>query len=171
MKMLQIAINKEFPGFVSLGLKEQIQEQTNGKVRSLLANINKILKDFIIDELRSEFGPEEQQWWMEGIPNNTQQTVWKKYDEDKGKQGNKEYYFELIDYKSIIRHNWSLFQDSLGYGSSSNHIENRIAWITKINDIQDLIAHEKPITLEQLAELETYGEWLYERFCQADGRI
>ncbi len=169
-KVLQVAINNEFPDFIPPGLKEHFAEQTH-KVRSLLTNMKAILKDLVIDELHSEFGSEEKQWWMEGVPEKTRQVVSQRYEEDRGRQGSKGYYFDFLDYKGVIQQNWVLFQDILQHDDSCNTIENCTAWIDKIDDVQNLTIQEKAITLEQFTELEMYGEWLRERVRQISGTI
>lgn len=169
-KMLQIAINKDFPDFMPSGLKEHIAEKMNN-VKPLLAIIKEILSNIVLEELYNECGSQENQWWMAGIPEKTRQEVSRRYEEDRGKQGSKEHYFEFLDYQAIIRHNWHLFQDTLRYDKACSNIENCIAWIGEINDVYNLIMQNKPITFQQITELEIYGEWLRGHVRQMNGMM
>lgn len=41
--------------------------------------------------------------------------------------------------------------------------ETRIAWVQKVNDLRNIVSHSssgRAVEIEQLAELEEYGEWL-----------
>jgi DNA sulfur modification protein DndB len=58
------------------------------------------LQDYIIDVLKDQYGTSDDLWWYEGIPNAIRTTA--RMEEDKNKRGDKEFYFDLIDYKKIL---------------------------------------------------------------------
>jgi DGQHR domain-containing protein len=165
-RALLIAIHREIPEFLPPTLKEYMQEQERGKVQSLVSNMKQILLDLTITMLQNEFGEEEQQWWVEGIPYNTRQNILKRYDNDKGNKGNRNSYIDFDDYIVIIRANWDLFRDTFGYSSSLHYSDSLLAWIQRIKDIQDLINHDRTVTPEQLDELDKYHGWLRNRLSQ-----
>jgi DNA sulfur modification protein DndB len=165
-KMCQAAIHKAIPTFMTSELKEFLEEQTNPQAKEAIANIERLLRLTILDILQEDLGTDEQQWWMDGIPQIIRQEAVRRYEEDKGKIGSKEHYFSLLDYKNIILYNWSSFQRIFGDNSTHENKEKQTAWISVVDDIQNNIADnasEYTISHEQLAQLKTYEDWLLER--------
>jgi DNA sulfur modification protein DndB len=85
-----------------------------------------------------------------------------KREEDDGKRGSREAYFDLISYRKIALEKWDLFGSLLGYGSSGNK-EKKTKWLITVNEKRNLVAHPTSgmsLSLEELAELESYEGWL-----------
>ncbi len=162
-RTLLLAICKEIPNFSPPTLKEHRSEQNNQETKTLLAGIKRLLLENSVNILQDQFGKAEQEWWSEGIPYATQQIVLQRYENAKG-QETKETYLDFQDYIAIIQANWDLFKYVFGYGDSSRYFASYIAWLQKINDIQDLIDQDKPVSTEQLDKLGRDYEWLRDCF-------
>lgn len=173
-KRIEQAIHQRIPDFFPPGLKEFIEKEkarTNDRTKVIVDKIERILQKTIIEVLKSEYGPEETEWWMQGIPGKIRIKTNNKYEEDLGKRGSKESYFDLIDYREIISSKWTLFQKLFGYGKGNDSKEKRTAWINFVNEMRKIVAHSSSgrfVTLEQLAELETYEQWLDNQIKQVE---
>lgn len=166
-KNLEWAMHEKMPGFNPPGLQEHIKKekvQTNMRAKVIVDEIENTLQKTIIEVLKRVYGSEENQWWMRGIPQSVRIEAGKKYElagADRG--GGRENYFNFIDYKEIISKNWDVFSDLFGRGKANAKKETRIAWLQKVNEIRNIVAHSssgRSVEIEQLAELEGYGEWL-----------
>ncbi len=172
-KRCQQAIHESIPTFNPPGLREFMETekaQTNIKAKAIVDRIEKILQTTVLEELRREFGPDETQWWTEGIPKTIRTKVSLRVEEDDSKRGGKEYYFDLIDYRNIITTNWDLFDKLLGYGKAKGK-DKRTAWINEVNESRRIVAHGssgRSVTLDQLAQLEEYEKWLNSQIKQTN---
>ena len=157
---------EKMPSFNPPGLQDFIKAeemQTNLQAKKIIDEIENTLKETIIEELKSEFGNEETQWWIQGIPQKIREETAKKYERAGADRGKKENYFNFIDYKEIILYHWNIFEKLFSYGKSNVKREIRISWVQKVNDARNIVAHSssgRSVTPEQLAELENYVEWL-----------
>jgi len=162
---MQQAIQKTIPSFTPPGLKafiEEQQAQTNIRAKIIIDDIEKTLQMSIMDMLKSEF-VENEQWWFDGIPKQIRTKVMQRYEDDNGQRGKKEYYLDLIDYRTIVQQHWGLFNKLFGYGKANLSKEKRTAWLNDVNDLRKIVAHGssgRSVTVEQLALLEEYSQWL-----------
>jgi DNA sulfur modification protein DndB len=102
------------------GLKEFVERekaQTTGRAYEEIKAIEQILQATVLSELKSEFGPKEEDWWFSGVPKDVRKKVDDRINEEAGKSGGREQNFDLIDYRNIIRANWQLFEDTLAEGA------------------------------------------------------
>ena len=164
MRRCQKAIHDKIPLFRPFGLEKFLEEdkmQTNNKAKKVVDRIETNLHKAIIEELRREIGHDESQWWMLGVPKSVRLKVGKRYDEDDGKRGGKEYYFDLIDYRDIIVDNWSTFEPIFAYGKGNK--DKRTSWIVYVNDKRRIVSHASSgvnVSLEELNQLQIYDKWL-----------
>lgn len=162
----QQAIRDQIPEFKPPGLDEFIEiskAETNKSAKEIGDRIETLLQQTILEELRSEFGPGEDQWWLQGIPRGVRKSSTTKYEDDDGKRGGREFYFELIDYRSIIQENWQLFEHMFGYTAAGASKDKRTSWLVEVNEIRRIVAHPSsgvPVSIEQLGKLQHYEEWL-----------
>lgn len=162
----QQAIQEQIPSFDPPGLKEFVETEkaeTNQQAKAIINRIETTLQRTILEELRREFGPDESQWWIEGVPRAVRKSATTQYEDDDGKQGGKEFYFNLIDYRNIALHNWPLFEALLGNGKPNISKDKRTSWITEVNENRKIVFHAsagRSVSLEQLASLEQYDRWL-----------
>ena len=166
MRRVQKALHEQIPFFAPGGLREFIETEkaeTNAKAQVITERIEKALKHTITTILKQEFGEEEAQWWIAGVPQTMRVRVTERFERDDGQRGGKEHYFDLIDYRDIVSAHWNLLGDLLGYGKTSSSKEKRTSWIKDVNETRKIWAHAssgRSVSLEQLAQLEEYDKWL-----------
>lgn len=159
------AIRNVFPDFNPPGLDDFLaleKAQTNLKAKEIISKIEVILQKLIMEELRREYGPDESQWWVLGVPKSVRLKVTEKYEKDDGKRGGKEYYFDLIDYKKIAMENWDIFEPLLANGKKGSK-DKRTEWLDFLNEKRNILFHSSSgisISLDALNQLQEYEEWL-----------
>lgn len=165
MRECQRAIRNVIPDFNPPGLDdwEALQKlETNRKAKELVDRIEVMLQNLTVDELRREFGPDESQWWVMGVPKSIRLKVTQRHEDDDGKRGGRECYFDLLDYRKIATSNWSVFQSLLAYGKKAGK-EAGTQWMEFVNEQRRLVAHPSSgasISLAALSQLQEYEEWL-----------
>lgn len=164
----QIALRGVFPDFSPPGLDDFIErerQQTNLQAKQIIDRIERALQKVVIDELKEEFGSDEAQWWISGVPKKVRVEVTKREQDDDARRGSKEAYFDLIDYRSIALDNWQVFQPLLAIGTSGNK-EKRTKWMVTVNERRNVVAHASSgvtLSLEQVAELQEFEDILNAR--------
>jgi len=160
----QQALRERFPTFNPPGLDQFISEekaQTNIRAKEIIDRIETTLQRVIVEELKRECGSGDSEWWTVGVPKQVRLKVTHRHEEEDGRRGGKEYYFDLIDYRTIALENWPLFEPILGYGKGNK--EKRTAWMAFVNERRKVVAHPTSavsVSLEDLAQLEEYDHWL-----------
>lgn len=161
----QQAIQKECHEFIPPGLEEFMRSekaQTNAKAKKIIDQMEVTLQRLIVDELQREFGQEDSKWWMMGVPKQVRQKVSQRFEDEDGKRGGKEYYFDLIDYRQIAVDNWGIFAQLLGYGKSGSK-DKRTSWLVTVNERRKVVSHASSavtLTVDELSQLEEYDQWL-----------
>ena len=166
LRMCQEALRKQFPEFDPPGLSQFLEAekaQTDEKAIHLVLSIEKMLQAYILDELKREFGAQEQDWFFNGVPKAVRKKVDDRINGDQGKKGGREANFDLLDYRDIITGNWSLFGETFGHGTKGNK-DARTKWIEQVNETRKAAVHaskgvQLPVTVEQVAflqEMESY---------------
>lgn len=165
----QKAIREQLPHFNPPGLEEFLKAekaQTNQKAKEVIDRIEKALQEIIMQELRQEYGAGEAQWWMLGVPKAVRLKVTERFEEDDGKRGGKEYYFDIVDYQKIVLNNWEQFEPLLAYGKGGSK-EKRLSWLNFINEKRKIVAHASSavsLSVEDLGQLEQYEDWMIGQF-------
>lgn len=173
-RLCQQALRVRFAEFNPAGLDTFLKEekaQTNVKAKAIVDRIETTLQSFVIEELKRECGPDETQWWVVGVPKTVRQKVSQRYEDDDGKRGGKECYFDLIDYKNIALDHWEMFEPALAYGKGSK--EKRMAWLQFVNEKRKIVAHASSaasVSIEDLARLQEYDVWLANQLNAAAGK-
>ncbi|MEW6034302.1 MAG: DGQHR domain-containing protein [Chloroflexota bacterium] len=161
----QAGIRSIIPSFNPPGLDEFLEQekaQTNVKAKEVIDRIEKTLQGTVLNELKEEFGSNESEWWILGVPKQVRLDVTERFEKDDGKRGSKEYYFDLIDYKKIAVQNWELFEPLLAYGKKGNK-EARLSWMVFVNEKRNIVAHSSSamsLSFDDLSKLEGYETWL-----------
>ena len=161
----QEAIRDRINSFNPAGLNEFIQQekaQTNIKAKEITTRIEQVLQKIILEELRRECGDEESEWWILGVPKSVRLIVTKRFEEDDGKRGGKEYYFDLLDYRKIALNHWEVFEPLMAYGKKGNK-EKRTEWLVFVNEKRNIVSHASAaisISTTDLNRLEEYEQWL-----------
>lgn len=165
-RKVESAVRVSYPDFNPPGLNEFLERekaQTTTRAFEVIRDIEKKLQQYIISELKSEFGESESEWFFNGVPKSVRKKVDDRINEEGGKKGGRSENFDLIDYKEIIYDKWELFKPTFGKSKSSK--ETSTKWIVEVNDIRKAVMHASkgvslPITEEQLAILRQHHDWL-----------
>jgi DNA sulfur modification protein DndB len=155
----QQAIKADIPDFSPAGLDEFLSRekaQTNLKGKEVIDRLEIIIQRIVIDELKQEFGDTESGWWTQGIPKRIRAEVVTRVEQDDNKRQTKEAYFDLIDYRTIVLGEWSLFQNLMGIGKKTDSKDRQTKWLSDLNEMRRIVAHSSSgvtLTVEQLDEL------------------
>jgi DNA sulfur modification protein DndB len=158
----QKAIRDRYPEFNPEGLERYLEEekaQTNTRSKEIIDRIETTLQKVILEELKREFGEDESEWWIEGVPKTVRVEVGKRYEDDDGKRGSKEHYFDLIHYRKIATDHWDIFKDLLGFGKPGASKERATAWMNELNEKRKIVSHASSaisLSLEDLTQLQEY---------------
>lgn len=164
-RQCQNAIRLSIPDFNPPGLDQFIKQekaQTNLRAKEIIDRIEQKIQEYVLSELKAECGEDESGWWVTGVPKPVRLKVTARYEEEDGKRGGKEYYFDLLDYDRIAQHNWELFEPVLAYGKVGNK-EKRLSWLGWINERRKVVSHSSSavsLPIEDVSQLETYENWL-----------
>ena len=170
------AIQAVIPSFAPTGLVEWMElekRQTNDQAKRIIDNIEMTMQRTILEELRREFGTDDEQWWFDGVPIAVRKPAMLRYEEDGGKRGGKEFYLDLVDYQPILKQNWHQLGGLLGYADAGSGKEKQSAWINSVNEVRRIVSHAssgQSVTLEQLDLLERYDQWLVTRITAMDSQ-
>lgn len=162
MRRCQQAIREQIPTYNPNGLDDFIQaekQQTNTRAKEIIDNIEIILQKVTMEVLTGEFAEE---WWVLGVPKGVRTSASTRFEDDDGKRGEREFYFDLIDYRKIANDNWKLFENLFGYGKASGK-DKRTQWLVTVNDSRKVVAHAssgKTLSLEELETLQNIEQWL-----------
>ena len=157
----QMAIKQRIADFDPPGLAEwQLRErqQTNLRAKEVIDALEQTLQRITLEELKREFGPDESEWWILGVPKKVRLEVAKREQDDDSRRGSKESYFELIDYRTIAIANWRIFEPVFALTKSGNK-EKRTHWMVRVNELRNIVSHPSSgvsLSLEELAELDDY---------------
>jgi DGQHR domain-containing protein len=164
-RLCQEFLRAKFSEFNPPGLDEYLEAekaQTNLKSKVFVDSIERILHSVIVDELKRECGESESEWWIIGVPKEVRKKVTDRFEEDDGKRGSKEHYFDFIDYKKIAAQNWKLFEPVLAYGTAGGK-DKKLAWLDFVNEKRKVVSHASSavtLSISDLNQLQEYEEWL-----------
>jgi DNA sulfur modification protein DndB len=168
VSMCQESIHNKYPDYNPPGLDKFIEEKkadTRSKAKGIIEIIELKLQNLVFGQLREMFGDLETQWWVEGVPSEIRATAGNEWEKDDRHREGPWCYLNLIDYRRIALKHWKDFQNLLAYGTKGNK-EDRTTWIKEINDLRNGLFHptsKVSISLEQLAKLQEYVDWLGEK--------
>ena len=167
------AIREKVREFSPDGLDEFLEKekaQTNSKAKEIIDRIEITIQKVILKELKDEFGPEENGWWIDGIPKQVRLEAGRRFEDDDGKRGAKEKYFDFINYRKIVTDNWDLFGEVFGYGKKGVGKERGTSWMEELNQKRNCVAHSSSgvtLSIEDLSQIQEYEHWLNQ---QIEGR-
>jgi hypothetical protein len=132
----------------------------------LLESIEVRLSDWVIALLKKEYG---QDWWTDGIPTSVRvQCAERQEEEGTRRRVPPEAYLTLIDLRTIIQRNWSLYKDTMEAVCGSAGKERATQWLVDVNELRKLWAHplkqrHLPPDPGKIAELRNLRQRLVER--------
>jgi hypothetical protein len=94
------------------------------------------LVDFVFGAVKTS----DDNWWVNCIPANIRQECAKRHEEE-GCRFPKEAYFDLIDLKTIMAKNWSLFEPHLRAVGRQGGKDKSLEWMDKLNELRRLVGH------------------------------
>lgn len=164
MRQCQQGMRNFISDFHPEGLDKWIalqKQETNKITKDLIDKIEISLQGFIVEELKTQYGINEEKWWYDGVPSTIRTKVTNRMEDEKNKRGGKEFYFDLIDYKKIIVENWAIFEDVFAFGKGNK--EKRTEWIDFANETRKIVAHAssgKTVSTEDCNKVKEYSDWL-----------
>lgn len=167
-RQCQAAVRQKISDFNPPGLDTWLEEQkaeTNIHGKAIVDQIERKLQAVVLEELRRECGDDEGGWWMTGVPKSVRLKVSQRFEEDEGRRGGKEAYFDLIDYAKVALDNWHLFEPILAFGKAGSK-EKRLSWLDFVNEKRNIVSHPSAavtLTMEDLARLQEYWDLLQAR--------
>jgi DNA sulfur modification protein DndB len=171
-RQCQQGIRQNIGEFNPDGLDSWIQTQkqeTNKSTKELIDAIEIQIQKFIVDELKNEYGVQNDEWWYEAVPQPVRSKATAKLEEDKNKRGGKEFYFDLIEYKKIILENWELFEKTFAFGKGNK--DKRTDWLDFINETRKIVAHAssgKTVSIEDYQKVVEYHRWIIDQIEKAN---
>lgn len=160
----QEIIHSKMPEFDPPGLSEFITTKkagTNDEGRKLIERIEQTIQGIILQMLKQEFKGAGDAWWFNGVPAPVRKKVDDRINESDGKHGGREQNFDIIHYKEIVRHNWDLFEQLLGYGKGGK--DKKTDWFNEINILRNIVMHpskQQYLTLDQVERLKQLDSWI-----------
>lgn len=178
-RRIQQTIRAQISDFNPPGLDDFLRAEkaeSNKKAKELLDEIELLVKTTILEELRAQYGSEDTGWWYRGVPPAVRKEVSNKMEEDAGKRGGKEFYFNFIHYRSVITTNWHLFDKIFAYtdGKKSVGKDKGTEWMQELNEIRNGVAHVtsgRQVTIEELALISRYYDWVREKVENPDSEL
>lgn len=132
------------PEFSTVELKEYMdsrdKEGTN-VARDLIDNINSILFEDVLDNLRQHYGTANEKWWWNGIPPSIREKCDGQVNRDNGEK-ERWRYLSLADYQSIVVHdeNWPLFEKRYDFDGKGKK-GDRVRWIGRLCKVRQTTHH------------------------------
>lgn len=97
------------------------------------------LADFVVITLKMRHGVEG--WWAEAIPLSIRKECASRQQEEVRKKFPIEAYLTLIDLKTIMEKNWSLFQAHFRDAGETQGKDRALHWIDEFNEVRRMQAH------------------------------
>lgn len=146
MHMMAIINASKKHEFAPREVREWIEGQdAEGTKRAgeLINEINKIIRQDIIDTLTEKFGPGEKGWWMKGVPPKVRMECDKRYNEADDVDQDRWNFLYLVNYAEILtyEHNWDdLFKEHYDFHGSGKKAD-RMRWLVRLNKARQITHH------------------------------
>ncbi|WP_133512923.1 Swt1 family HEPN domain-containing protein [Candidatus Thiosymbion oneisti] len=125
--------------FVLLDYRVSESRDAVQDVGSLLEEIEVSLFQWLLQVLKAEY---KEKWWTKGIPQPTRvQCATRREQEGEGETLPPEAYLTLIDFKDIVRNNWSICSRVVEEIAEVQGKDKATRWITELNEARKLWAH------------------------------
>lgn len=169
-----LALREMIPGFEPAGLREiaEAREQrTNEKASAIVREFEEAVLRLVLDELKAEYGDNEDGWWFQGLPTKTLQRIDKERIEaaKRGKAPRREDMVRLADVPDILKGNWDLLGDLFSRDKGRKR-DDRIDWLRRMADIRAIAedSRKDPVTPEDLDFVRQSKEWFDDRVARLD---
>ena len=141
---MEAQIHEKRPEFCPSELREYLDsrdEVGTSKASIKVKEIHSKLSNYIIENLKEQYGTERKAWWTKGIPEKIRLDCTSKWEKEYRK-GEEEEQLLLSNYREICILNWDLFKDVVSFDAKDkeNKKENT-KWIHELNEIRRVTAH------------------------------
>ena len=137
-------IRDKFPDFDPPGLKEYISKtdtSNNQEAYQCLLQIETMIHEFVVLELKKKFGDGWENWWFKGVKEKIRSSAVEMANKE-GKYNQFEKYLYLIDLKQIIEDNWDIFSETCTIRAKATDSKaKKLAWYDELNKIRNLVDH------------------------------
>ncbi len=151
-------IHEADPSFETRELIDYISKQDvegTREAKLLIDEINKIIFEDVVAQLKDKIGGEGDDWWEQGVPRVIKTASYERYTAER--DGRKLHQFlTLSNYPEIVQFddNWDHFKDYYSFPESRNRRgkPHQVAWIQRLNVIRNITHHvEKgPLSKDQV---------------------
>lgn len=163
---MEAQLKNAFDDFNPLGLNEYINsrdEVGTNEAGILIKQITKSIHKFTVGTLKRKYGIENDNWWLEGIPEKIRTTCAVEWEQEK--RANPVWtYIKLINYQDIARLQWELMGDNFSLGNMQGSKEVRLSWLKKLNEIFRITLYPENGVLES-----SQVEFVKETWTQVQG--
>lgn len=165
-EMMKI-INSTFSDFNPTGLEQFIKEKDPkfySEAHDIIRSLQIMMSENILSILQKYHSNEGRDWWYESIPEKIRVAAAAISETDQDHPP-REQCLTLINYKSIIAHNWKLFSEIYGFNDLGNSKEKQLSWFNSLNTVRNKVSHPEKgyVTEEELELVKHYHEIIKER--------
>jgi DNA sulfur modification protein DndB len=154
MQMMSI-IHEAMPTFttpeIAVYMESRDSEGTK-QAKDMVDEINRIIFDDVLAELREKYGTVKDAWWLQGVPKSVRNECDRNYNEGDGKHDRWQYLY-LINYVEILLNgeNWDLFKDRYNFYGKGKKAD-LIRWIVRLNKARQITHHAEkgPLSKEEV---------------------
>ena len=141
---MEAQIQKKVSDFRPAGLQEYLDSRDKkgtDEARTKVLRIQKRIFDYVIGVLKKEYGTQDKEWWVKGVPSKIRIDCSSRW-EAKNREGEEEGQLYLQNYVDICIHNWDLVKDVISMGAKDKEAKTRnTKWIRHLNIIRNKVAH------------------------------
>ncbi len=155
MQMMAIIHGVKGDTFDLVEVRDWIQSQDaqgTKQAGDMIDEINRIIFADVIDRLKTKFGSNEKEWWVQGVPAKVRNDCDKQYNELNGEHERWQFLY-LISYVDIVLYNdnWDLFKEYYDFYGGGKKAD-RVRWIVKLNKARQVTHHAEkgPLSKDQV---------------------
>ncbi len=163
--MVYESLAQTFSTFKPEGLEDWLERRkanTNEEARKIIDRIERAVQARVLEELKSEYQVDDDDWWFSGVPKAVRKKVDDRINEMGG--GKREESFDLLHYEAIIHHQWEIFKPLFALGEKSNIGKDKgTAWLRDVGDMRNKVMHPSRndfLSLQELQTLQSYEDRL-----------
>jgi len=144
--------------------------KTSEEAQGIITRVQRALHKYLLDDLKTEFGHDEQGWWSKGIPKEMRVRIDAARNLEETLEP-RESKFYLIEYRDIIQHNWERLGPIFGNRIKKNASKkDQTSWLVRLNEIRNIAFHPEKgfVSLEDLMFLRALDQWFSDRLAGRD---
>ncbi len=143
LKMMSI-INETMPEFTTPELQKYLSSRDidgTKQARIMIDEIEKIICDDIISNLKNKFGVQNDVWWIQGIPRGVKNSCDQMFNDSVGDKERWQY-FTFINYLEILLYsqNWEMFKDYYNFHGKGKKAD-LVGWLGHLSRARNITHH------------------------------